>query len=128
MVCGTERCRSVLKKEVIEGGMPEKEPYGRENNEVWVLSVDFKYTLVGDPAERLATIRRRAAQKSVTFEGDLSRGTFSGEMPLPKIGDMTVRGRYRIKGDKITVAVSDKPESYSWNKVDEMLRDFIEGD
>ncbi|UCE80304.1 MAG: hypothetical protein JSV94_03795 [Methanobacteriota archaeon] len=93
-----------------------------------VLSVDFRYTLVGDPAERLATIKRRAAQKSVTFVGDLSRGTFSGDMPLPAIGDMTVRGRYRIKGDQITVAVSDKPESYSWNKVDEMLRDFIEGD
>jgi hypothetical protein len=110
------------------GGTAEKEPYGREDNAVWVQSVDFRYTLVGDPAERLATIKRRAAQKSVTFVGDLSSGTFSGDMPLPAIGDMTVRGRYRIKGDQITVAVSDKPESYSWNKVDEMLRDFIEGD
>ena len=110
------------------GGTPGKEPYGRENDAGWVLGVDFRYTLVGDPAERLATIKRRAAQRSVTFVGDLTRGTFSGDMPLPRIGDMTVRGRYRINGDQITVMVSDKPESYSWNKVDEMLRDFIEGD
>lgn len=110
------------------GGMPTKEPYGRENNAGWVLSVDFKYTLVGDPAERLATIKRKAAQKSVTFVGDLSEGTFSGDMPLPIIGDMTVRGRYRINGDQIIVTVYDKPESYSWDKVDVMLRDFIEGD
>jgi hypothetical protein len=46
---------------------------------------------------------------------------------LPVIGDMTVRGSYRIKGDQIAVTVSDKPESYSWDKVDLMLRDFIEG-
>ena len=105
-----------------------KEPYGRENNAGWVLSVDFKYTLVGDPAEKLATIKRKAAQKFVTFVGDLSGGTFSGDMPLPTIGDMTVRGSYRINGDQITVTVSDKPESYSWGKVDLMLRDFIEGD
>ena len=108
--------------------MPEKEPYGRENNAGWVIGVDFRYTLVGDPAERLATIKRKAAQKSVTFVGDLSGGTFSGDMPVPTIGDTNVRGRYRINGDQITVSVSDKPESYSWNKVDAMLRDFIEGD
>jgi hypothetical protein len=108
--------------------MPEKEPYGREINAGWVLSVDFRYTLVGDPAEKLEAIKRKAAQKSVIFVGDLSGGTFSGDMPLPIIGDMTVRGRYRISGDQITVTVSDKPESYSWDKVDMMLRDFIEGD
>ena len=90
--------------------------------------MDFRYTLVGDPAERLAKIKQKAAEKSVTFVGDLSGGTFSGEMPSATIGDTTLRGRYRINGDRITVAVSYKPESYSWNKVDAMLRDFIEGE
>ena len=90
--------------------------------------MDFKYTLVGDPAERLEIIKRRAAEKSVTFVGDLDGGTFSGDMPLPTVGDVTLRGRYRINGDQIIVAVSDKPESYSWNRVDAIFRDVIEGD
>lgn len=83
--------------------------------------MDFVYTLVGDPATKLATIKRKAAWQLVTFLGDLSEGTFSGGF-----GNMTVRGSYRIVGDTITVTVSEKPGSYSWEKVHSMLRSFIE--
>jgi hypothetical protein len=88
----------------------------------------FEYTLRGDPAQKLAMIRRRAAQKFVTFVGDLQKGTFSGGLSLPLLGDLTVRGSYKIEGDKITVTVTKKPSSYLWNQVDAMLRGFIESD
>lgn len=64
----------------------------------------------------------------MTFVGDLQRGTFSGGLSLPLLGDMTVGGSYRIAGDKITVTVSKKPSSYTWSQVDAMLRGFIESD
>jgi hypothetical protein len=92
------------------------------------MVMKFEYTLRGDPAQKLVTIRQRAAQKFVTFVGDLEKGTFSGGLSLPLLGDMTVRGSYKILGDKITVTVSKKPSSYTWNQVDSMLRGFIEGD
>ena len=41
---------------------------------------------------------------------------------------MTVRGSYKIVGDKITVTVSKKPSSYTWSQVDLMLRGFVESD
>lgn len=88
----------------------------------------FEYTLRGDPAHKLATIRQKAAQKFVTFIGDLQKGTFSGGLSLPLLGDMTVRGSYKIVGDKIIVTVSKKPSSYTWSQVDAMLRGFIESD
>jgi hypothetical protein len=92
------------------------------------MVVKFEYTLRGDPAQKLGTIKQKAAQKFVTFIGDLQKGAFSGGLSLPLLGDMTVRGSYRIVGDKIIVTVSKKPSSYTWSQVDSMLRSFIESD
>ena len=93
-----------------------------------VMAVKFEYELKGDPAQKLELIKQKAAQKFVYFVGDLKKGTFSGGLKLPLLGDMTVKGSYKIDGDKITVAVSKKPSSYTWAKVDSMLREFIESD
>ena len=93
-----------------------------------MIVVKFEYTLRGDLAQKLAMIRQRAAQKFVTFVGDLEKGTFSGGLSLPLLGDMTVRGSYKIVGDKITVTVTKKPSSYTWSQVDSMLRGFVESD
>jgi hypothetical protein len=93
-----------------------------------MIVVKFEYTLRGDPAQKLAIIKQRAAQKFITFVGDLQKGTFSGGLSLPLIGDMTVRGSYKIVGDTITVTVTKKPNSYTWSQVDAMLRGFIESD
>jgi hypothetical protein len=90
--------------------------------------VKFEYVLRGDPAQKLATIKQKAAQKFVSFVGNLEKGTFSGGLSLPFLGDMTVRGSYKIEGDRITVTVSKKPSSYTWDQVDSMLRGFIESD
>lgn len=62
------------------------------------------------------------------FEGDLKQEKFSGGVSLPLIGDMTIKGSYKIVGDKITVTVSKKPSSYTWSQVDSMLKGFIESD
>lgn len=92
------------------------------------IGVKFKYTLRGDPTIKLQTIRQKAAQRLVYFVGDLKKGTFSGGMKLPLLGDLTVKGSYKIEGDQITVTVSKKPSSYTWEQVDTMLRGFIESD
>jgi len=88
----------------------------------------FEYTLRGDPATKLAQIKQKASRKLVHFEGDLKQGKFSGGVSLPLIGDMTIKGSYKIVGDKITVTVSKKPSSYTWGQVDSMLKGFIESD
>lgn len=88
----------------------------------------FQYTLRGDLARKLQVIKQKAAQKFVYFVGDLKKGTFSGGINLPLLGDMTVKGSYKIEGDKISVTVSKKPSSYTWNQVDSMLRGFIKSD
>jgi len=88
----------------------------------------FQYRLRGNPSQKLALVKQRAAQKLVHFAGNLEKGAFAGGLSLPLIGDMTVRGSYKIEGDMITVIVSKKPASYTWSQVDSMLRGFIEGD
>ena len=92
------------------------------------MALKFEYRLRGDPTLKLAGIKQKASQKFVHFVGDLKKGTFSGGLKLPLLGDMTVRGSYKIEGDKITVTVAKKPSSYTWDQVDSMLRGFIESE
>lgn len=78
---------------------------------------------------RIFAAMRRNSSPHRTHEGrGLQKGSFSGGLSLPLLGDMTVRGSYRIVGDMITVTVSKKPSSYTWSQVDSMLRGFIESD
>lgn len=88
----------------------------------------FQYKLKGNPAYKLETIKRKASEKMILFEGNLESGTFSGGVNLPVIGDQRVKGSYRIKDEVITITVSKKPDVYTWSKIDSMLRDFVEGD
>ena len=81
---------------------------------------------MGDIAYKLEVIKRKALEKSVIFEGDLKRGTFSGGVQLPLIGDQRIKGSYRIDGDIITVTVSKKPKMYNWGQIDSMLKGFME--
>lgn len=90
--------------------------------------MEFEYALRGDTAQKLAMIRQKAAQKFVTFVGNLEKGTFSGGISLPLLGNMTIKGSYKIVGDRIAVTVSKKPNSYTWSQIDSMLRGFIESD
>lgn len=85
----------------------------------------FEFVLGGDPAEKLARIKSAAAKNMVYFRGDLNRGTFSGGVSLLGV-DMTIRGNYRMKGDKVVVTVSKKPSAMSWEQVEAELRRFVE--
>lgn len=86
----------------------------------------FEYNLEGDIAEKLARIRQAAARKMVIFQGDLNEGRFEGGISLLGI-DMTVKGTYRVVGQKITINMSKKPSTMTWAQIDSMLRGFVEG-
>jgi len=88
----------------------------------------FEYSLRGDRAMKLTQIRQKAAEKKVLFEGDLAKGKFSGGVSMPFVGDMTIKGSYKIVGDKIIVTVSKKPSLYTWDQIDSMMRGFMEDD
>ncbi|UCE90868.1 MAG: hypothetical protein JSV90_05415 [Methanobacteriota archaeon] len=92
------------------------------------MAKKFEYSLRGDRAMKLTQIKQKAGEKEVLFEGDLKRGKFSGGASLPFVGDMTVRGRYRIVGDKIIVTVLKKPSLYTWDQIDSMMKGFIESE
>ena len=84
----------------------------------------FTFVIKGDPSQKLNRIRMLAAQKGVAFRGDLKSGSFSGGLSLLGMG---IRGSYAISGNRITVNVIEKPNSYSWNRVESELRGFVEG-
>lgn len=92
------------------------------------MAKKFEYGLLGDRAMRLTRIKQKAAEKEILLEGDLTRGKFSGGASLPFVGDLTVKGRYKIVGDKIIVTVLRKPSLYTWDQIDSMIRGFIESD
>lgn len=118
---------SVLRDGIAEAGLAKAHMEGKA---IWKggMVMKFEYGLRGDPAQKLELIKMKAAQKFVHFVGDLEKGTFSGGLKLPLLGDMTVKGSYKIEGDKIIVTVSKKPSSYTWDRVNSMLREFIESD
>lgn len=83
----------------------------------------FEFMIQGDPAQKLQRIKALAAQKSVTIIGDLRGGTFLGGISILGMG---IKGNYVISDDKIIVDVIEKPNSYSWQKVESEFRSFIE--
>jgi len=85
-----------------------------------------EFTLGGNPSEKLASIKTAAAKNLVYFQGDLKNGTFSGGVSLSGF-DMTIKGGYRVEGEKIVVTVSKKPSTMSWEQVEARLRGFVEG-
>ncbi len=91
---------------------------------LWERMAVFQFTIRGDPSQKLERIKSLAAQKGVTFRGGLGSGTFSGGISLLGMG---IRGSYSIAGDKITVNVTEKPSSYSWERVESELRAYVEG-
>jgi len=92
------------------------------------MAKKFEYSLHGDRNMKLTQIKQKAAEKKILFEGNLTRGKFSGGVSLPFVGDMTVKGRYKIVGDMIIVTVLKKPSLYTWEQIDSMMRGFIESD
>jgi hypothetical protein len=84
----------------------------------------YTFTIRGDPAQKLQRIKALAAQKGVSFNGDLNRGNFAGGISLLGMG---IRGTYAIQGNMIAVTVIEKPASYSWDQIESQLRGFIEG-
>lgn len=91
------------------------------------MAKKFEYCLRGDKSMKLTRIKHKAAEKKILFEGDLKRGKFSGGPSMRFVGDMTIRGRYKIIGDVIIVTVLKKPSLYTWDQIDSMMRDLVEG-
>lgn len=92
------------------------------------MAKEFGYCLRGNKSVRLTQIKEKAAEKKILFEGDSRRGKFSGGSSMRFVGDMTIRGRYKVIGDVIIVTVLRKPSLYTWDQIDSMMRDLVEGD
>lgn len=79
--------------------------------------MEFRFTLKGDPAEKLARARAAAASRGVTMTGDLAHGEFAG----------LITGSYEVAGGEITVFVTRKPMIATWPMIEEQLKIFLEG-
>jgi len=88
--------------------------------------MNYTFTMHGDPSQKLERIKTLAAQKGVTFNGNLKSGTFYGGIRIFGI-NKRISGSYTISGNRITVSVTEKPDSYTWDKIESELRGFIEG-
>jgi hypothetical protein len=82
----------------------------------------FVIELNGEPSDKLAKIKIAAAEKYVSFEGDINEGYFSGGNAIC----LLIRGTYSIKGSIIKINFLQKPTSYTWDDVELELRKFIE--
>jgi hypothetical protein len=82
----------------------------------------FVFDLIGDPNEKLQQVKRAAARRGITFQGDNVEGRFSSTTLVGRLA-----GYYRISGGKITVTVNDKPVFISWQMIEGQLRQFLEG-
>ena len=89
------------------------------------MAREFEFKLRGDLSEKLARIKTAAAKNMVYFQGDIKRGTFSGGISVFGF-DMTIKGSYRVEGEKIVITVSRKPSTMSWDQVESKLKGFVE--
>jgi len=88
------------------------------------MAKKFTFVVRGDPEVKLEQVKSRAADSGIFFTGDLSGGTFLGDMSVLGLG---IKGTYKMSGNNMVVNVTKKPSIYPWDLVEARLRGFVEG-
>ena len=82
----------------------------------------FTFVIRGDASIKLEQIKSRAADSGVFFNGDVSSGTFVGDMSVLGLG---IQGTYELTRKNIVLTVTKKPGIYPWDLVEARLRSFV---
>ena len=82
------------------------------------MAITVEVTVKGDIAKVLADVKKLAAQKDVKFSGDTSKGSFEGA---------GIKGTYSVKGQDITIIVTDSPWYAPDSKVKEAIQAWFKG-
>lgn len=77
----------------------------------------FTCDLNGDPSFKIGILKRKAAQKGITFTGDTSSGMFSG---------WGLKGDYVVQGMQVVVTIYSLPPFYTHEKAEAEIRGFLE--
>ncbi len=80
----------------------------------------FALPFTGDKDARLQQVKALAAEKGFEFVGDTRRGEFSGDTVLGRVS-----GTYSISGEKITVAITERPMLVSMTRIKNELAEFL---
>jgi hypothetical protein len=82
------------------------------------MALTVEVTVKGDIAKVLADVKKLAAQKDVKFTGDTTKGSFAGA---------GIKGTYTVKGQDITIVVTDTPWYAPDSKVKEAIQEWFKG-
>ena len=77
----------------------------------------FSIRATKNPNTLVSEAKKVAKENNATFRGDTTSGSFSGR---------GVKGRYKIEGGTVKVAITDKPTLASWSKVESKVKEFFE--
>jgi hypothetical protein len=88
----------------------------------------FEFDLRGDPKAKLKVIKTAAAKKGIVFRGDTKKGSFHKDVNLVITSMRVLEGSYFIKDERIRITVKDLPPTYTWERVESELRQFIESE
>jgi hypothetical protein len=82
------------------------------------MAQSFSFTVPAgrSAADVLRRVRREAASKGVSFEGDEKKGQFTG----------MASGTYAVDGQTVAVTVDKKPSFVPWGMIESALRGLFE--
>lgn len=83
----------------------------------------FTYDIEGEPSSRFLRLRSRAVEDHLVFDGDEYEGEFCKRFPHTC---MEIKGLYSIDDGMMSVFVTEVPEGYSMESVDDLFRDLLE--
>ena len=87
----------------------------------------YEITIKGDKKCKLAQIKKMARMAKMYFRGDENKGSFSGG-PYVLGMHIAFKGNYSTEGDKLTIAILEKPSLISWEQVEEIIKEYFSED
>lgn len=82
----------------------------------------FTYHMEGDPSRWFLDMRSKAVEDHLVFEGDEHEGEFCQRFPHTC---MEIKGLYSIDDGMMSVYVTEVPEGYSTENVEDLFRELL---
>lgn len=80
------------------------------------MSKAYQFKLTSSAEDVIGKAKVEAAKNGVTFQGDITKGSFSG---------MGIVGEYAIESSVLSVEIKQKPMLMPWGLIEKSLKDFF---
>ena len=80
------------------------------------MAKTYRFQIVGNPEEKLALLKKRAAGSGIMFKGTTQSGVFYG---------MGLSGDYSVEGSTVTVNIKTVPFLMTYDSVAAMIGNYL---